>query len=142
MPKYPSNFISGTATGGYSVNNVTDRREIKNVTVNSVGQGKYPTDQTRGTTTLSNPTNLLGDFATAVQTLEDEINAYQSAYASTSAAEKLYIANHLSTPVITLTQIFEEAALALFRLTADVALIDTKGTLGTSRYPSGQNRGY
>jgi hypothetical protein len=143
MPKYPSSFISGIAPGERSVNNVTDLREIKDISVSTVGQdGPYPTDQTRGTTLLTDPTDLIGDFGTVIQTLETEINSYQSAIATTSATEKDYIANLLAMDLVTITQKAEEFAFALKRLTADVALIDTNGSLPTSRYPSGWNRGY
>jgi hypothetical protein len=143
MPNYPSSFISGTAPGERSVNNITDNREIKNITVNTIGQaGPYPTDQSRGTTDLTDSTATIEDFDTVIQTLETEINAYQAAIATTSAIEKDYIANALSLTLVTLTQKAEEFAFALNRLTEDVSLIDTKGSLPASRYPSGWNRGY
>jgi hypothetical protein len=143
MPKYPSSFISGIAPGERSVNNVTDLREIKDISVSTVGQdGPYPTDQTRGTTLLIDPTDLIGDFDTVIETLETEINSYQSAIEATSATVKDYIANLFVMELVTLTQKAEEFAFAIKRLTDDVALIDANGSLPMSRYPSGWNRGY
>lgn len=57
MPSYPSNYNGPSL----SVNNVTNRTELRDVT------------NSDGTTTTTEPTDTLGDVATAINTLLTEI---------------------------------------------------------------------
>lgn len=130
MPNYPSSFISGVAPGERSVDNIADFREIKDVVA------------ANGEPDLSDPTDVLADFETlraAVVTLLGDVDTSISAC---SSGEKDYIVNVLGLSFNAITYKLRSLAFDVNRLIDDVDLINSKGVLGTSRYPSGQNRGY
>ena len=118
------------APGERSVDNIGDYREIKDVVA------------ANGEPDLSDPTDVLADFETlraAVVTLLGDVDTSIDAC---SSAEKDYIVNVLGLSFNAITSKLRSLAFDVNRLIDDIDLINTNGVLGTSRYPSGQNRGY
>lgn len=114
----------------------------------------YPTDVTVGVGDITNPTHTLRDFATALNHLNKEITAYNSAYASLVALsdtqegyDRSYLANLNSGKINRLKNQF---LLEAYRLQRFTALIDkvvavhapTYSATQGSRYPSGWYRGW
>ena len=148
MPTYPSNLNGPSKT----VNNVTDLRELNN----PVGANGAPD--------ITDPTNTYADVATAVNKLLVELYEVKSQFigmkdiadpsglgattnSNLTTAEQKYIANHFSLKIHGITAKALELAREIQLLQADI-----NGALGasgaqapvgvTSRYPSGQNRGW
>ena len=107
---------------------------------------KYPTDSVVGTATRVNPSHIWEDFVNIAGQLDAALLLFEAEYASTlSANSDELAANSVILTVENLQRKFEMNLFELNRLTADLTRIRTaSGTLrgATSRYPSGQNRGY
>ena len=107
---------------------------------------KYPTDSVVGTATRVNPSHIWEDFVNITGQLDAALLLFEAEYASTlSANSDELAANSVILTVENLQRKFEMNLFELNRLTADLTRIRTaSGTLrgATSRYPSGQNRGY
>ena len=162
MPNYPSSQIQGAAPGVRAVSNVTNRRELRDTTNNTPGflSHTYPTDQQEGTTQLSGQTDTLGDLQLIFNQLLVEIKAFEAivgsgagntnpytsstiaANGSFTLAEQKYVVNLLALKMYHLQASIQDLVYVFKNLSANVTQEDTSGTLGTSRYPSGWNRGY
>lgn len=107
---------------------------------------KYPTDSVVGTATRVNPSHVWEDFINITGQLDAALLLFEAEYASTlSANSDELAANSVILTVENLQRKFEINLFELNRLTADLTRIRTaSGTLrgATSRYPSGQYRGY
>jgi len=107
---------------------------------------KYPTDSVVGTATRVNPSHIWEDFINITGQLDAALLLFEAEYASTlSANSDELAANSVILTVENLQRKFEMNLFELNRLTADLTRIRTaSGTLrgATSRYPSGQYRGY
>jgi hypothetical protein len=107
---------------------------------------KYPTDSVVGTATRVNPSHIWEDFVNITGQLDAALLLFEAEYASTlSANSDELAANSVILTVENLQRKFEMNLFELNRLTADLTRIRTaSGTLrgATSKYPSGQNRGY
>lgn len=148
MPTYPSN-LNGPSK---SVNNVTDLRELNN----PVGANGAPD--------ITNPTDTYADVAAAFNKLLIELYQVKTQFigmkdvadpsglsattnANITTAEQKFIANHFGLKLHALTANALELAREIQLIQADIqnalgAASDQAPVGVTSRYPSGQNRGW
>jgi hypothetical protein len=114
----------------------------------------YPTDNTVGVADITNQTDTLRDFATALAHLNKEITDYNTAYASLVALantqegyDRSYLANLNSGKINRLKMQFLMESYRLKRYTALMTQVvsvhaPTYSATQGSRYPSGWNRGW
>ena len=104
MPTYPSSLYKGVApsslgsnvTGSTTVSNITIYRELADI-VNGASDvslafnsaAKYPTDTNIGTEIITNRTQTIANFATAVSRLSTVLGNYTTAIAACDAKAAL-----------------------------------------------------
>jgi len=169
MPKYPSSFISGAAPGiryqnntsatmyvtGYGVQvdaslsgsaNIVagSGREIKDLTLSTVGNGEYPTNQQIGTGLLTNQTQTLVDIQTLITAINAAMTNLQSAYnVVNTTSEKKYATDLLTEGLATYKRRSQKFLEDTLRITGELNAVDGKVPAArTHPMPSDQNRGW
>lgn len=129
-------------------------------TVSLPSAAHYPTDNTVGVSDITNNTDTLGNFATALNALNAEITAYNTAYdalvaeaAAQEGYDRSWLANLNSGKINRLRVSMLLDAYRIKKYTALMNLVTGTSGVGTShaptysstqgsRYPSGWNRGW
>ncbi len=118
------------------------------VTYNSAA--KYPTDVNVGVENISTQTHFVNDFQSILNTLEYEINAIQTSFASVTGIGASFIAASNILSIRNLKSKADKYVFELKRLRGDIDRMNTVGFPGnnivgmglTGRYPSSRNRGW
>jgi hypothetical protein len=118
------------------------------VTFNSAA--KYPTDANVGVENISTQTHFVNDFKSILNTLEYEINAIQTSFASVTAIGSSFIAASNILTIRNLKSKADKYVFELKRLRGDIDRMNTVAFVGdtasgmglTGRYPSSRNRGW
>ena len=118
------------------------------VTYNSAA--KYPTDVNVGVENISTQTNFVNDFQSILNTLEYEINAIQTSFASMTGIGASFVAASNILSIRNLKSKADKYVFELKRLRGDIDRMNTVGFPGnnivgmglTGRYPSSQHRGW
>jgi hypothetical protein len=118
------------------------------VTFNS--RAKYPTDANVGVENISMQTNFVDDFESILNTLEYEINAIQTSFASMTGIGASFVAASNILSIRNLKSKADKYVFELKRLRGDIDRMNTVGFPGddivgmglTGRYPSSRNRGW
>lgn len=146
MPNYPSSLINGTPPGVRTVDNVDEFFEIKDTVQDTAGAGEYPTDQQIGTAWDMDPTTAtLDDLSTVLGNLSDTINDVITAIGDVEGESDNVIGLSANMDALKIYHARDTALHLAFRLKALATEFEKRvdeGDLGTSLYPSGQNRGY
>ncbi len=118
------------------------------VTYNSAA--KYPTDVNVGVENISTQTHFVNDFQSILNTLEYEINAIQTSFASVTGIGASFIAASNILSIRNLKSKADKYVFELKRLRGDIDRMNTVGFPGnnivgmglTGRYPSSRQRGW
>lgn len=159
---------SGNATtndpGSYLFNNFINYMELKDtvvglgVSISGVGvltandfagagtsyfsAAKYPTDVRVGTTIVTNSTDMITDFNTAILNFAAAGIAYTTAALNMTATEKVVASSFSGISYNNLIRKIQQNTFELKRLADDITRVNagTGFTTTVSRYPSSQNR--
>jgi membrane-bound inhibitor of C-type lysozyme len=141
-------YLSNQEPITINTSNITWTALPSTVTYNSAA--KYPTDVNVGVENISTQTNFVGDFQSILNTLEYEINAIQTSFASVTGIGASFIAASNILSIRNLKSKADKYVFELKRLRGDIDRMNSVGFPGnnivgmglTSRYPSGQHRGW
>ena len=165
MPTYPSSLYKGVApsslgsnvTGSMTVSNVARYQELQDITI-APGSGtndtttlafnsaaKYPTDTNFGSEIVSNRTQTLANFATAVTSLTTVLGAYTTAIAACDVNTEQKIApSFVGNAYFNLQSKIEKVTFELNRMVDELTSLgaesNTANLKSTARYPSSLNR--
>jgi hypothetical protein len=160
MPTYPSSLYKGSApsslgsnvTGSTTVSNITRYLELADI-VNGASDvslafnsaAKYPTDTNIGTEIITNRTQTIDNFATAVSRLTTVLGAYTTAIASCDSNETKIAPSFTGNSYFNLQSKMEKITFELNRMNADITSLGAEGTVSLKEtanrhYPSSFNR--
>ena len=160
MPTYPSSLYKGVApstlgsnvTGSTTVSNITRYQELVDiVNSNAVSlvynsAAKYPTDANIGTEIITNRTQSLVDFASAVSNLSTVLSDYTTAYNTLDTNEQKIAPSFTGNSYFNLQSKLEKITFELNRMNADINSLGAEGptdslkSVSARRYPSSFNR--
>jgi hypothetical protein len=155
MPTYPSSLYKGSApsslgsnvTGSTTVSNITRYLELADI-VNGASDvslafnsaAKYPTDTNIGTEIITNRTQTIANFATAVSRLTTVLGAYTTAYNTLDANEILIAPSFTGNSYFNLQSKMEKITFELNRMNADITSLGAES--GTASLKETANRHY
>ena len=161
MPTYPSSLYKGVApsslgsnvTGSTTVSNITIYRELADI-VNGASDvslafnsaAKYPTDTNIGTEIITNRTQTIANFASAVSRLSTVLGNYTTAYNTLDTNEQKIAPSFTGNSYFNLQSKLEKITFELNRMNDDITSLGAEGPAvslkeTTNRhYPSSFNR--
>ena len=161
MPTYPSSLYKGVApsslgsnvTGSTTVSNITRYLELADI-VNGASDvslafnsaAKYPTDTNIGTEIITNRTQTIANFATAVASLTTVLGAYTTAYNTLDANEIKIAPSFTGNSYFNLQSKLEKVTFELNRMNDDITSLGAEGATASLKsttnrhYPSSFNR--
>lgn len=161
MPTYPSSLYKGVApsslgsnvTGSTTVSNITRYLELADI-VNSASDvslafnsaAKYPTDTNIGTEIITNRTQTIANFASAVSRLSTVLGNYTTAIAACDANETKIAPSFTGNSYFNLQSKLEKITFELQRMNDDITSLGAEGStdslksVSARKYPSSFNR--
>ena len=141
-------YLSNQEPITINTSNITWTALPTTVTFNSAA--KYPTDANVGVENISMQTNFVDDFESILNTLEYEINAIQTSFASMTGIGASFVAASNILTIRNLKSKADKYVFELKRLRGDIDRMNTVAFVGstaagmglTGRYPSSRNRGW
>jgi len=161
MPTYPSSLYKGSApsslgsnvTGSTTVSNITRYLELADI-VNGASDvslafnsaAKYPTDTNIGTEIITNRTQTIANFASAVSRLSTVLGNYTTAYNTLDANDIKIAPSFTGNSYFNLQSKLEKITFELQRMNDDITSLGAEGgtdslkSVSARKYPSSFNR--